>query len=75
VLVVDCSVDEQISRVKKRDNITEDTLYTIIASQVSRDFRRHAADDLIDNTQASSPLKLQVQRLHTLYISLSTARI
>lgn len=71
VLVVDCPVEIQIERVKKRDHLEDATIHAIIATQVSRETRTAGADDLIDNSGADSHLAEQVKKLHNLYLSLS----
>jgi dephospho-CoA kinase len=71
VLVVDCPVEIQIARVRKRDQLTLDRIQSIIDSQVSRDFRKSHADDLIDNSESDYGLAEQVKKLHNLYLSLS----
>lgn len=71
VLVIDCPVETQIARVRLRDNLTLETIQSIIDSQVSREFRTTHADDLIDNTETAARLAEQVKRLHNLYLSIS----
>lgn len=71
VLVVDCPVEIQIARVRKRDQLTLERIQSIIDSQVSRDFRKSHADDLIDNSESDYRLAEQVKKLHNLYLSLS----
>lgn len=71
VLVIDCPVAMQIQRVMARDKLTLARAQSIIASQVSRDFRLHHADDVIDNSQVTTALARQVEKLHNLYLSLS----
>jgi dephospho-CoA kinase len=71
ILVVDCPVELQIERVSKRDKLDIETIRAIIGSQVSRDYRRNHADDLLDTSQTDNPLAEQVKKLHNLYLSLS----
>jgi dephospho-CoA kinase len=71
ILVVDCPVELQIERVSKRDKLDIETIRAIIGSQVSRDYRRKHADDLLDTSQTDNPLAEQVKKLHNLYLSLS----
>jgi len=71
VLVVDCPVEMQIERVKKRDNLTVERIQAIINSQISREFRKENADDLIDSTVPDYRLAEQVKKLHNSYLSLS----
>ena len=43
ILVVDCPVETQIERIRKRDNMTIERIQSIIDSQVSRAFRKAQA--------------------------------
>lgn len=72
VLVIDCPVIMQIKRVQKRDNLSLERIQSIIDSQVSRAFRIAHAQDVIDNTQSNTELAQQVEKLHNLYLSLSS---
>lgn len=74
ILVVDCSTDRQIQRVITRDNVDENQVAAIIASQASRQQRLAAADDVIDNSGAVQQLAEQVKTLHNSYLLLATAR-
>jgi len=71
ILVIDCSVETQIERVKIRDKLTVARIQSIIDNQVSRAFRKAKADDLIDNSNTDYRLAEQVKKLHNLYLSLS----
>jgi dephospho-CoA kinase len=72
VLVIDCPVATQIERVQKRDNLSLERVQSIIDSQVSRAFRLAHAQDIIDNTKSNAELAQQVEKLHNLYLSLSS---
>lgn len=74
ILVVDCSVKTQIDRLQKRDNMTIERIQSIIASQVSRDYRRAYANDLIDNSKTDNRLAEEVKKLHNLYLSISASQ-
>ena len=74
ILVVDCSVETQIERVRKRDNMTIERIQSIIDSQVSRAFRKAHANDLIDNSETDDRLAEEVKKLHNLYLSLSNCQ-
>lgn len=50
VLVVDCTEEQQIERVRQRSGLAEDEVRAIMATQLSRDDRLAAADDVIDNS-------------------------
>jgi dephospho-CoA kinase len=49
VLVVDCSVETQVARVKQRSGLAEDAVRAIIAAQATREQRLAAADLVICN--------------------------
>jgi dephospho-CoA kinase len=74
ILVVDCPVETQIERVRKRDNMTMERIQSIIGSQVSRTFRKAQANDLIDNSETDDRLAEEVKKLHNLYLSLSACQ-
>lgn len=71
IVVIDCPLATQIERVKKRDQLTEDRIMSIIDSQVSREYRKARANDIIENGSTLSNLAVQVKKLHNLYNSLS----
>jgi len=73
VLVVDCPVELQVSRVRARSGLSEDEARRIIAAQVSREMRLAVADDVIDNSGTLEALHAQVQRLHERYLELARA--
>ncbi len=70
ILVIDCSVEQQINRVKLRNRHSEDTIKAIIASQIPREQRLSAADDIIDNSGDTTKLAEHIKKLHNLYFSL-----
>jgi len=74
ILVVDCSVQTQIKRLKKRDNMTLESIQSIINSQVSQAFRKAHTNDLIDNSETNDRLAEQIKKLHNFYLSLSTCQ-
>ncbi len=71
VLVVDCSEALQRERALKRDGSSPQTIDAIIASQVGRDERLAAADDIIDNNGSIEALQGQVEALHRHYLALN----
>jgi dephospho-CoA kinase len=68
VLVVDCSEETQIARVRSRSSLSEDEIRAIMRTQVSRAERRAAADDVIDNGGTPEALRKQVAALHQKYL-------
>lgn len=71
LLVIDCPVEVQIARVMARSQLAREQVEAIIAAQASRDARRAAADDLIDNAGAASALAPQVEALARVYRQLA----
>ena len=69
VLVVDVPVAVQVSRVMQRSGLAEDDVRRIIASQIPREKRLAAADDVIDNSGTIDALQQQVRALHARYVS------
>lgn len=70
ILVVDCPVETQMERVRQRDKLSNEGILSIIASQVTREYRLSHANDIIDNSNSTTLLAEQVKKLHNQYISL-----
>jgi dephospho-CoA kinase len=73
VAVVDCDTEIQVQRVMQRSALTRGEVLAIIGSQVSREDRLAAADDVIHNDSDLPALELRVESLHELYIELAAA--
>jgi dephospho-CoA kinase len=73
VLVVDCPEAIQIARVRQRSGLPEAEVRRIIASQIQRERRLAAADDVIDNSGTIAALQQQVRKLHENYLALAKA--
>jgi dephospho-CoA kinase len=71
VLAVDCSAEQQIHRLMKRDNIDEDLARSMLAQQLSNAERRARAHDIIDNHGDDADLRSQVNSLHQFYLQLA----
>lgn len=71
ILVIDCDLPTQIARVQRRDNLSLEQIQAIINSQVSAEFRKANADDLLNNTKQPDALAKEVKKLHNFYLSLS----
>jgi dephospho-CoA kinase len=68
VLVVDCSVETQIERVKARPGWTAEAAQRVIAQQATRATRRGVADAVITNDGlALAQLEAEVRALWTLW--------
>lgn len=71
ILVIDVDEEQQIMRTKKRDNCDDLIIKNIIKSQVSRQTRVDAADDIILNTGNLNSLNEKIENLHEQYLKLS----
>jgi dephospho-CoA kinase len=71
VLAIDCPESVQIARVMARNGLPEAQVRAIMASQVSRQARLAAADDVITNDDGMAALLPQVEQLHRFYLDLS----
>jgi dephospho-CoA kinase len=73
VLVVDCPEALQVARVRQRSGLPEEEIRRIIASQIQREKRLAAADDVIDNSGSIAALQQQVRQLHENYLARAKA--
>ena len=71
VLVVDCPEALQIARVRQRSGFSESEVRRIIASQIQRETRLAAADDVIDNSGTIAAMQQKVRQLHEKYLALA----
>jgi dephospho-CoA kinase len=71
ILVVDCPVEQQISRAEQRDDMDKPHIRTIIEHQCSRKQRAELADDILTNDDTFDALAHAVKQLHAHYLSLS----
>ena len=71
ILVVDCTIEEQISRIVHRDQCSESHVEKIINAQIDRESRLSLADDIITNSGNTSLTKEKVALLHKKYTKLS----
>jgi dephospho-CoA kinase len=72
ILVADCSVSTQISRVMARNGFDEAAVRRIMAAQATREQRLAHADDVVDNDGDLAAIGPQVERLHGLYLKLAS---
>lgn len=71
ILVVDCHVEQQYERVKRRDSLDDETIGRMIQAQAKREERLAFAHDVIENTGAIESLRGKVESLHSSYTRLS----
>jgi len=74
ILVVDCPEDEQVRRVVARSGLAPGEVHAIMATQISRDLRLAAADDVLDNSGPIASVEPQVRALDQRYRELAAAR-
>jgi dephospho-CoA kinase len=72
VLVVDCTEETQIRRLMERDGETHTSAIRMLASQISRERRLAAADDIIENDGPTADLEPRVAVLDRKYRELAT---
>lgn len=75
ILIVDCDEATQLSRVMRRNELSEAEVRAIMATQVGRDARRALADDLIVNDGQLDAVASQVAALHARYKKLSAEKV
>jgi dephospho-CoA kinase len=71
ILVVDTPEPLQRQRVKQRDQLPDDQISAIMASQATRSARLVAADDIITNDRDLRHLEQRIKQLHDSYLSLA----
>jgi dephospho-CoA kinase len=71
ILVVDCSEEQQITRVVQRGGLAADAARAIMASQVARAERLKHADDIVHNEADLAALHADVAALHRKYLELA----
>ena len=68
IVVVDCSVEQQIERTLERDQLDKKIILNIIDQQASRTQRIKVATHILDNSKNTPYLIQQVDKLHTLIL-------
>ena len=71
VLAIDCPEALQIARVMARNNLSEEQVRAIMATQATRAERLNAADDVVTNAAGVDALLPQVALLHEKYLAFS----
>ena len=71
VLVVDTNPALQQLRASQRDGLNSEQINAVIHSQVDRDTRLAAADDIIHNESDIPAVQAQVEALHHQYLQLA----
>ena len=71
LLVIDCPETLQVERVMARNGMPRQQVAAIMASQVSRQARRAAADDIVVNDAGPDALLPQIAALHAKYLEMA----
>lgn len=71
VLVIDCDEALQIERVMRRSGLPREQIRAIMDVQATREERRAAADDIIDNSHDLADTMAAVAKLHQQYLTLA----
>jgi dephospho-CoA kinase len=69
-LVIDCEVNDQIERVKKRDGIDRSMIQLIMDQQIDRRSRIEKGDDVVLNDGSIEKLTESIKSLHKKYLNL-----
>lgn len=69
-LVIDCEVNDQIERVKKRDGIDTSIIQSIMDQQIDRRSRIEKGDDIVLNDGSIEKLAESIKALHKKYLNL-----
>lgn len=72
VLVVDCSEQTQVERLRRRDAESDEQARRMMAAQASRQQRLAIADDIVDNDGSRRKTEEQVAKLHQCYRDLAS---
>lgn len=71
ILLIECSIENQIKRTMLRDKISYDSVMQIIDHQPSANEKIALADDIIANNHSAQELHFKIDQLHKFYIRLS----
>ena len=71
ILVVDCTIEEQITRVMQRDHCSKAHVENIISAQIDRETRLALADDVVENSGSIESVKEKISDLHKKFTNLS----
>lgn len=70
ILVIDCTVEQQVERVMARDHCSRSHVDAIISAQLDRDTRLKQADDILENSSSLKNLREKVAILHDRFSTL-----
>jgi len=67
ILLIDVPREQQLERASNRDNTNKNDINAIIDSQISRNDRLSAADDIVDNNGDINDLRKKIYELNEFY--------
>jgi len=67
ILVIDVPREQQLERASNRDKTNKNDINAIIDSQISRNDRLSAADDIVENNDDINDLRKKIYELHEFY--------
>ena len=68
IVVVDCLPEQQIQRVRQRDEMSVTVIQSIMEKQVSREQRLQQATHILDNQATEKELLIQIEALHLSFL-------
>ena len=63
-ILIDSSLNSQVSRTSKRDSVSEDSVKKIISAQMSREDKLKIASIVINNDDSLEQLEINVKKVH-----------
>lgn len=75
LLVVDVTPATQLQRTSNRDQVSEQQVTAIMASQCSRASRLELADQIINNDGDAATLPEKVAQLHQIYLTMAAEKL
>ncbi len=75
IVVVDCTVQQQVQRVLMRDDMNERSVRAIINKQATRKERLEIATETLDNSGSIFTLEQQVKAIHIKYANLGQSTL
>lgn len=66
IIVIHCPLDQQISRLKERDSLSDQMIHAILDRQADGETRLTHADYVLDNSTTANALLSQIHALHNL---------
>src|SRR5690554_2394427 len=75
ILLIDVPEELQLARASNRDQVDEAQVKAIMAAQMSREEKRHRADDIVLNDADLASLHRQLDDLHQQYLEMASKHV